>query len=296
MNKGTLYALGAYGLWGFLPIYWKLLKDVPPLEILAHRMVWALLVLLGLLAYKRRWAWLLALRHRPLTMLVFMGTAVLLSTNWFVFIWAINQGFIVETSLGYFINPLINVLFGAVFLGERLRGWQKVAIGLALSGVLWLTFSYGALPWIALTLAVSFGLYGLLRKTAELESLEGLSLEMMILFLPALGYLIYLGAIGDFSLGRVSAVQNVLLLLTGVITAVPLLLFAMGARRVTLTTLGILQYLAPTLQFLIGVFVYDEPFSQTQLVGFGLIWLALAIYTGEGISMARRGKTAVAPA
>ena len=157
MNKGTLYALGAYGLWGFLPIYWKLLGGVPPLEILAHRVVWALLILLGLLAYKQRWVWLGAVRHKRRTLLTFLATAVLLSTNWFVFIWAIAQGFIVEGSLGYFINPLINVLFGAVFLGERLRSWQKVAILLALSGVLWLTISYGSPPWIALTLAVSFG-------------------------------------------------------------------------------------------------------------------------------------------
>jgi chloramphenicol-sensitive protein RarD len=175
-----------------------------------------------------------------------------------------------------------------------LRGWQKVAIGLALAGVLWLTISYGALPWISLTLAVTFGLYGLLRKTAELNALEGLSLEMMILFLPALAYLIYLLGVDEFSLGQVSLLQNVLLVLTGVITAVPLLLFAMGARRVTLTTLGILQYLAPTLQFLIGVFLYNEPFSSTQLFGFGLIWLALAVYTGDGIAMSRR-KTAVLP-
>jgi chloramphenicol-sensitive protein RarD len=292
MNKGILYALGAYGLWGFLPIYWKLLKGVPPLEIMAHRIVWGLVILLGLLAYKQRWAWLQTARHSRRTLMTFLVSAVLLSANWFTYIWAVNAGFIVEASLGYFINPLINVLFGAIFLGERLRGWQKAAILLALSGVLWLTISYGALPWIALTLAVSFGLYGLLRKTAELESLEGLSLEMMILFLPALGYLLYLLAIGDFSLGRVSALQNLLLVMTGVITAVPLLLFAMGARRVTLTTLGILQYIAPTGQFLIGVFVYDEPFSAMQLVGFGLIWLALAIYTSEGISVGRR-KTAV---
>lgn len=295
MNKGTIYAFASYALWAVLPIYWKLLKGVPPLEVLAHRMVWSLVVLLGLLAFKQRWQWVARARRNRRTLLTFVATAVLLTTNWFVYIWAVDAGFIVEASLGYFINPLINVLFGAVFLGERLRGWQKVAILLALSGVLWLTISYGALPWIALTLATSFGLYGLLRKTAVLESLEGLSLEMMILFLPALGYLIYLAVVGDFSLGRVSALQNVLLVLTGVVTAVPLLLFAMGARRVPLTTMGILQYVAPTGQFLIGIFLYHEPFNQIQLVGYGLIWLALLIYTGEGISLGRkRGKTAVA--
>ena len=292
MNRGTLYALASYALWGVLPIYWKLLKGVPPLEILAHRIFWGLLVLLGLLAYKQRWEWLKWVRGSRRTMGTFVVTAVLLCTNWFVYIWAVNAGFIVETSLGYFINPLVNVLLGAVFLGERLRNWQKVAVMLAFLGVLWLTVTYGSLPWIALTLGVSFGIYGLLRKTAALESLEGLSLEMAILFLPALAYLLYLLLTGGFSLGRVSALQNSLLVLAGVVTAVPLLLFAMGARRVTMTTLGILQYLAPTCQFLIGVFLYNEPFGQTQLVGFGLIWLALAIYTGEGISVRRR-KTAV---
>ncbi len=295
MNKGTLYALAAYGLWGVLPIYWKLLGDVPPLEILAHRMIWALLILLALLAYKQRWVWLRAVRHSRRILLTFLATAVLLATNWFVFIWAVSQGYIVESSLGYFINPLINVLFGSVFLGERLRQWQKAAIALVLSGVLWLTISYGTLPWIALTLALSFGLYGLLRKTAALDSLEGLSLEMMLLFLPALAYLIYLSASGESSLGRVSVLQHILLLLTGIVTAVPLLLFAMGARRVTLTTLGILQYLAPTGQFLIGVFLYNEPFSQTQLIGFGLIWTALAIYTMETITFGRRETAALSP-
>jgi chloramphenicol-sensitive protein RarD len=271
-----------------LPIYWKLLKDVPPLEILAHRIFWGMLVLVGLLVYKQRWGWLQIVRGSRRTVVTFVATAVLLCSNWFIYIWAVNAGFIVETSLGYFINPLVNVLLGALFLGERLRGWQKAAILLALAGVVWLTISYGTLPWIALTLGVSFGVYGLLRKMAELESLEGLSLEMMILFLPALGTLLYLLAVGELSLGQVPAWQNVLLVLAGVVTAVPLLLFAMGARRVTLTTLGILQYLAPTCQFLIGVFVYDEPFNQRQLVGFGLIWLALAIYTGEGILFGRR--------
>ena len=288
MNKGILYGLGAYGLWGILPIYWKLLVGIPPLEILAHRVVWGLLTLLCLLAYKQRWLWLTQVRQNRRTLLTFIATAVLLAANWFVYIWAVNAGFIVEASLGYFINPLVNVLFGALFLGERLRSWQKVAITLALSGVLWLTFSYGALPWISLSLALTFGLYGLLRKTAQLNALEGLSLEMILLFLPALAYLVYLLSSGEFAMGHVPFWQNILLLLTGLVTAIPLLLFAMTARRVTLTTLGILQYLAPTLQFLIGVFIYNEPFAASRLVGFVLIWLALALYTTEGIRFGRQ--------
>ncbi len=292
MSKGTLYALGAYGLWGILPIYWRFLQDVSSSEILAHRVIWSLGILLILLAYMRRWDWLKRVVHDRKILLTFIVSAILLTANWYIFIWAINSEFIVEASLGYFINPLVNVLFGAVFLGERLRSWQKMAISLALVGVLWLTISLQALPWISLSLAITFGLYGLLRKTAALDALEGLSLEMMVLILPAVIYLIYLTSSSTLAFGKPPVSHTILLVLTGVVTTVPLLLFAMGARRVTLTTLGILQYTAPTLQFLIGVFLYGEPFSQNQLIGFSFIWVALIIYTGEGISFGRR-ETAV---
>jgi chloramphenicol-sensitive protein RarD len=232
---------------------------------------------------RRRWAWLKTAVHTPRTILLFIASATLLSVNWFVYIWGVNAGFIVETSLGYFINPLASVLMGVFFLGETLRRGQWVTIGLAASGVIYLTVQYGALPWIALTLATSFGLYGLIRKTAPLGSLEGLSLETALMFVPALGYLIYLEVAGTAAFGHVDGKTTLLLAFAGVATAVPLLLFAAGARLIKLATIGILQYIAPTIQFLIGVLIYHEPFSLDRLVGFSLIWLALIIYSGENI-------------
>lgn len=283
MNKGMLYAIAAYAMWGLFPLYWKALHHVPALEILSHRMTWSLLFVLLLLVLRRRWAWLKTAVHTPRTMLLFTASAVLLSVNWFVYIWGVNAGFIVETSLGYFINPLVSVLMGVFFLGETLRKGQWGAIILAAMGVIYLTVHYGTLPWIALTLATSFALYGLIRKTAPLGSLEGLSLETALMFFPALGYLIYLQSQGTAAFGHVDGQTTALLGLAGVATAVPLLFFAAGARRIKLATIGILQYIAPTLQFLIGVLVYHEAFTADRLVGFSLIWLALLIYSGENI-------------
>lgn len=287
-NRGFHFAAAAYTMWGFFPIYWKVLHSVPALEILAHRMVWSLGFVLLVLAYKRRWSWLRPALRSKRTLLTFLATGTVLSLNWFVYIWGVNAGFIVETSLGYFINPLVNVLLGVFFLGERMRGGQWTAVSLAALGVIYLTILYGSLPWIALALAFSFGLYGLLRKTAPLEALEGLGLETAIMFFPALAYLVYLEIVGSGSFGHVDWTTSLLLALAGVITAVPLWLFALGARRVTLVMLGLLQYIAPTLQFLIGVFVYHESFTRSQMVGFGLIWLALLMYSAEGLLNARK--------
>jgi chloramphenicol-sensitive protein RarD len=283
MNKGILYATGAYIVWGLLPLYWKALHDVPALEILAHRMVWCLGVVFLLLAYQRHWSWLPGLLRNPRTVAIFVLSALLLTLNWFVYIWAVNQGRVVESSLGYFINPLVNVLLGVLFLRERLRMWQGVAIALALCGVLYLTVNYGSLPWIALTLAGSFGLYGLLRKTAPLNSLEGLTLETLLLFLPALAYLLFQETNGVSAFGHAGLLTTLLLAFSGAATALPLLLFAAGARSITMTTLGILQYIAPTLQFLLGVLVYHEPLTLARLAGYCLIWLALAVYTADGL-------------
>lgn len=288
MNKGMLYAIGAYSLWGLFPLYWKALQHVPALEILSHRMTWSLGFVLLLLILRRRWDWLKTAVHTPRTILLFVASAMLLSVNWFVYIWGVNAGFIVETSLGYFINPLVSVLMGVFFLGEQLRRGQWLAIGLAALGVLYLTLRYGALPWIALTLATSFALYGLIRKTAPLGSLEGLSLETALMFFPALGYLVYLEVTGTAAFGHVDSLTTVLLGFAGVATAVPLLLFAAGARLIKLATIGILQYIAPTLQFLIGVLIYHEAFTMDRLMGFSLIWLALVIYSGENIWFNRR--------
>jgi chloramphenicol-sensitive protein RarD len=283
MNKGTFYAASAYIAWGFLPVYWKALHDVPALEILAHRGVWGLVVAIVLVSYRMRWQWLGAILRNKRTLLTFTASALLLSLNWFIYIWAVNAGHIVQTSLGYFINPLVNVLLGVLFLRERLRGGQGLAIAVALGGVLYLTVQYGALPWIALGLAVSFGCYALLRKTAALNSLEGFTLEIMLMFPLALAYLLYREALGGAAFGHMGVATTLLLACAGAVTAGPLLLFAAGARRITMTSLGILQYVAPSIQLLLGVLVYGESLSLARLIGFCLIWLALAIYTLEGI-------------
>lgn len=286
-NQGAIYAASAYIIWGLVPLFWKLLNPVPALEILAHRMVWSLLVVLALLAYRGHWRWMgAAIRNRQI-LLTYLASASLIALNWFVFIWAVNAGHIVETSLGYFINPLVSILLGIVFLRERLRRWQAAAIVVATAGVLYLTLSYGALPWIALTLAFTFALYGLLRKTASLDSLEGLALETLLLFLPALAYLASLEERGQAAFVHEGMGTTILLILSGLVTAVPLLLFAAGARRITLTLLGLLQYIAPTISFALGVLVYHEPLPPARVIGFGFIWVALLLYTAENIQHRR---------
>jgi chloramphenicol-sensitive protein RarD len=292
MNKGIPAAVVTYTLWGVFPVYWKWLQAVPELEILGHRAIWALLVAVLLLATRKQWTWLRRATHNPKTLITFVGSALLLGCNWFTYIWAVNSGHIVDASLGYFVNPLVSVLLGVLFLGERIRSWQAVAIALAAAGVILLTLAYGTFPWIGLALASTFGLYGLLRKTAPLGSLEGLLLEMTILSLPALAYLAYLEVDGTASFGHAGAVTSILLASAGAVTAFPLLTFAYAARRVTLATLGILQYIAPTFQFLLGVLVYREPFTAARLLGFAVIWLALCIYSAEGAFAERRRREA----
>ncbi len=293
-KPGTLAALAAYTLWGLLPVYWKAVEQVPAQEILGHRIVWSLVVTLGLLALNREWHWLKRAVRRPAVLLPYLGSAALLGLNWFVYIWANNNGHIVETSLGYFINPLVNVLLGVVLLRERMRPWQWAAVGIAGLGVGYMTFGYGQLLWIALILAFSFGFYGLLRKTGGLEAIQGLTVETGLMFLPALAYLLYLDSRGAGAFGRADATTTLLLGLAGIVTAIPLILFAYGARRVQLTTLGVLQYVAPTGQFLLGVLAYNEPFTRTRLIGFSLIWAALLLYSAEGFITQRRA--AAAPA
>jgi chloramphenicol-sensitive protein RarD len=291
LNKGLLYAIGAYGLWGLFPIYWKALQSVPSAEIVSHRMVWSLLFVAALLAATRHWRWLREVARQPKTMLIVFVAGCILAVNWLTYVWAVNAGYVVETSLGYFINPLVSVLLGVLFFSERLRLWQWVAVATAAMGVLYLTISYGTLPWIALVLAFSFGLYGVLKKITPLNALEGLSLETALLFLPALGYLLLLEQQGSGSFGHVSLATTVLLALTGVATGLPLLLFAAAARRIPLSMLGILQYIAPTLQFLLGVFVYGEPFDLNRMIGFSLIWAALLVYSVEGLIIRRNSVT-----
>jgi len=292
MRGGVLAAVLAYTLWGILPIYWKALQAVPPPQILAHRTVWSLLLVLLLLAVRRQWARLAHIRSDPRLLLRFVASACLLGGNWFTYIWAVNAGHVVDSSLGYFINPLLSVLLGVLFLGERLRLWQGLSIGFALIGVLFLTLAYGAFPWIALTLAGTFGVYGLLRKTASLGSLEGLALETGLLSVPTLAYLVLLESGGSGAFVHAGLATSALLVGAGAVTAFPLLLFGYAARRVTLATVGILQYIAPTLQFLLGVLVYAEPFNRKRLIGFVAIWVALVIYSAEGLIVERRRRAA----
>ncbi len=288
MKQGVLAGILAYTLWGLLPGYWKAIQEVPPLEILCHRTIWSLIFVLLVLAVRKQWAWVKQVRTSPKTLLMSLGSACLLSLNWFTYIWAVNSGHVVDSSLGYFIAPLVNVLLGVLFLRERLRVWQTVAIGLAAVGVLSLTVGYGAFPWIALSLALSFGFYGLLRKVSPLGSLEGLSLETAALSIPAVAYLVFQEATGSASFGHAGTATTLLLAGTGVVTALPLLLFAYAARQVTLATVGIMQYISPTFQFLLGVLAYGEPFTPTRLLGFAPIWLALVIYSVEGMTEEKR--------
>jgi chloramphenicol-sensitive protein RarD len=282
MKKGIIQGIIAYTLWGIFPIYWKTLQNIPSLEILCHRMIWSFMFLLALLTLKKQWAWIVAVKEIRIVRITYCTTAAFLSINWLTYIWAVNAGYIVDASLGYFINPLISVLLGVIFLQEKLRTFQWIAAGIAGCGVLYLTVGYGSFPWIGLTLAFTFGFYGLLRKTAHLNAVEGLSLETAVLFIPALGYLVYLELQGNAAFFHAGPGISGLLCLAGIVTAVPLMFFASSARKINLSTVGLLQYIAPTFQFSIGILVYSEPFSKTRLTGFLIIWTALAIYAIEG--------------
>ena len=283
MNKGILNAIGAYVLWGLLPVYWKWLHHVPAAQVLCHRILFSFLTLFVIILLLRQWKAFRQALSNPRVVCAYTVAAILISINWFTYIWAVTAGFIIETSLGYFINPLLSVLLGVVIFRERLRPWQWAAIALAAGGVAYLTVAYGALPFIALTLAVTFGLYGLVKKIAPLGSLHGLTLETGVLLLPALIFLIYSDRAGNGAIFHAGALTDALLMGAGIITAAPLLLFSSAARRIPLSLIGILQYIAPTLQFLLGVFVYNEPFTLTKFIGFGIVWLALIIYGAEGL-------------
>ena len=296
MNSGVLYAALAFAWWGLFPLYFRIVTTVPPAEILAHRIVWSVVFLVLVLALRRQWAWLARVLRQPKVLAVFSASALLLATNWLTYLWAVNNGHVVDASLGYFITPLVNVLLGYTLLHERPRRAQWIALTLATLGVLWLTLAVGKLPWIALVLAASFGAYGLMRKVAVLGPLEGLTLESMLLAPAALLALAFWSRQGSGSFPAPDALTNLWLIAFGPITAVPLLLFAAGARRLPLTTLGLLQYIGPTIQFAIGVWVFREPFSATRLVGFGCIWLALLLYSADGWRSARRVAAVVAPA
>ena len=284
MRTGILYAALAFLCWGLFPIYFHALRDVPPLQIMVHRVLWSLLFLAIIMTVRRQWGWLVPLMRQPRVIGSFAISALLLSGNWLLYIWAVNNGHVIESSLGYFINPLFNVMLGYLVLKERLRAGQWLAIALAACGVAWIAWSAGRMPWIALLLAGSFGAYGLMRKTAALGALEGLSFETILLFPIAAGYLAWLTVQGENSFITSSSDSTRLLLIAaGPITAIPLLLFAAGARRIPLTVLGLLQYIGPTIQFALGLFLFHEAFTHTRLIGFVMIWSALAIYAAEGL-------------
>ncbi len=290
MNQrtGVIYSLAAYTFWGLFPLYLRLVRDVAPLEFLMHRMLWSVLLLFAILAIRGQWAWLRTAFRSPAILRGCIATAAVLSINWFVYVWAAHAGRVVDASLGYFINPLFSVALGAVFLKERLRRAQAMAVGLAFLGVLWLVVQVGQVPWIGLALAASFGTYGLLRKTAALGALEGLALETLLLAPFAAGFLTWLAAEGQSRFVTGGAGTKVLVMLAGPITTVPLLLFVAGARRIPLSLLGLLQYVGPTLQLLVGVVVFSEPFGGTKLIGYSMIWLAFALASVDGLRESRR--------
>ncbi|MEM6532250.1 MAG: EamA family transporter RarD [Myxococcota bacterium] len=283
---GTLYALGAFGLWGFMPLYFKAVAEASALELLAHRIVWSLvLVSLFLVLRSRADEILSALRNRRLVAMLALS-AFLVASNWLVYIWSVVSGQVLQSSLGYYINPLVNVVLGRVFLGERLRKTQWLAVAIAGAGVMALVIRLGELPWISLTLATTFAFYGLVRKQTPVKPVVGMHLESLLLTPLALGYLIYLGGADELVFGNALPL-TALLIASGVITAVPLIFFAEAARRLTLTSLGFFQYIAPTFQFLLAVALFGESFTNAHAVAFGCIWFALALYSLDSIAALR---------
>ena len=281
-NLGFIYALAAYTWWGFIPIFWKQLDHLGSAEIVMHRMVWSCGLVFALIVIMREWGEFKRLFSQPTVLLRLFIASALVSINWGVFIWAVNNGHMVETSLGYFINPLISVLFGVLFFAESLRKGQIFALSIAFIGVLYLVIAFGSFPWISLTLAITFALYSVAKKSISVPATHGMAIETLFFVLPALGYLIYIESNGtgqfldtNFNTG--------MLILGGLFTLVPLLLFAAAAKKVTMTVLGMTQYIGPSLQLLIGVFVYNEPFGSQRMIAFGLIWLALAVYSVDQI-------------
>ncbi len=284
MQAGMFYAIASYVLWGMFPIYFKALEaEIPPVDIVMHRMLWSFLFLVIVLTVRRQWAWVAPMLRQPRVIGGFMASALLLTANWTTYIWAVNNNHIVEASLGYFINPMVSVALGFIFLRERLRPVQWLSITIAAAAVLWLTWQTGHPPWIALTLAVTFGSYGLLRKTASLGALPGLALETALVLPLALAFLVYTTVQDQNTFVSASTSTKWLLVAAGPITSIPLLMFAAGARRLPLSLIGVLQYITPSLQLLLGVWLYNEELDGARLVGFIAIWCALVLYSAEGL-------------
>ncbi|MFF7565927.1 EamA family transporter RarD [Streptomyces pseudovenezuelae] len=284
---GLLNGFAAYGMWGLVPLFWPLLKPAGAAEILAHRMVWSLVFVAVALIFVRRWAWAGELLRQPRRLALITVAAAVITVNWGVYIWAVNAGHVVEASLGYFINPLVTIAMGVLLLKERLRPVQWAAVGIGAAAVLVLTVGYGQPPWISLTLAFSFATYGLVKKKVNLGGVESLAAETAIQFLPALGYLLWLGSNGDLSFASEGPGHAALLASTGIVTALPLVCFGAAAIRVPLSTLGLLQYLAPVFQFLLGIFYFGEAMPPERWAGFALVWLALTLLTWDALRTAR---------
>ncbi|MGW4729884.1 EamA family transporter RarD [Streptomyces shenzhenensis] len=283
-------------MWGLVPLFWPLLKPAGAVEILAHRMVWSLVFVGVLLLAVRRWAWVGELLRQPLRLALITVAAAVITVNWGVYIWAVNAGHVVEASLGYFINPLVTIAMGVLILKERLRPTQWVAVGVGFAAVVVLTVGYGRPPWISLSLALSFAVYGLVKKKVNLGGIESLAAETAVQFLPALGYLLWLTAHGDSTFTGGGAGHAALLAATGVVTALPLVCFGAAAIRVPLSTLGLLQYLAPVFQFLLGILYFDEAMPPERWAGFALAWLALSLLTWDALRTARRAARTLAGA
>ncbi len=292
LNAGVWRAIGAYAIWGMLPLYWKALHSVPALQLVGHRVVWSSVLLLAIVSLRRQAGELSRAAMRPKTLAVYSLAGCLLAANWLTYVWGVNAGHVVETSLGYFINPLLSVLLGVLVLGERLPAAQWAAIALAGAGVAYLAYDYGRPPWIAIVLASTFALYGLVKKTAPLGSVHGLTLETGALLLPSAALLAYFEAAGSGHLIGSSPLTLLGLVGTGVITTVPLLLFASAAKRIPMVWIGVLQYIAPTLQFLLGVFLFREAVSAHTLAGFSAVWAGLALFAVDAL---RRRRAAVPP-
>jgi chloramphenicol-sensitive protein RarD len=289
-RRGAAYATAAYVLWGLFPLYFPLLKPAGPFEIVSHRVVWSLVCCALVLLVRRRWAWIRELAHDGRRLGLLSIAATVIAINWGVYIWAVNTDHVVDASLGYFINPLVTVLIGVVVLRERLRRAQLVAVGLAGIAVLVLTVAYGKPPVIAVVLALSFATYGLVKKIIGMPALESLTMEAVILFLPCIVLLSVLQAQGRLTFGHSSVGNTLLLAAAGPVTAVPLLLFGAGAKRVPLTTMGLLQYITPVIQFLIGVLHFHEGLPPSRLAGFVLVWLALVVFTVDVLRQGQRNR------
>ncbi len=294
-RAGLLYGFAAYGLWGLFPLYWPLLEPAGAMEILAHRMVWSLVVVALLLLALKRWAWIAELVRQPRRLALVAVAAAVISVNWGMYIWGVNSGHVVETSLGYFINPLVTIGLGVVVLHERLRPAQWAAVGIGCLAVVVLAIGYGRLPWIALTLAFSFGCYGLVKKKIAMGGLESLAAETSVQFLPALVFLAVLSARGRGTFTGHGTGHSALLAACGLVTAVPLIFFGMAATRLPLSTIGLMQYLAPVFQFVIGVVHFHEAMPPERWAGFFLVWAALVLLTTDAVRLARRSRSTPLP-